>query len=172
MGKQDRSESVQMAGGESPGDPRPAPGEWANMGHGQHAMYPGQGENGMGGNGGHHFQHVPNLAVPGWPGYGYAASSAPGYAPGLDVMGQRRAGGDNGLSGLAKLLVFDDKDFWKGPLVGAAAALLLTNGSVQRALFRGAVKGRDSVQEGVDKVKASINEVGRKASHGAETGNE
>lgn len=187
MSKQHKSgASAQTPRGESAGNAGPAPGQWANMGQSRRAMSPDQGEDGMGGQGGHHFQHALHDAVPGWPGYGYAASATPGYAPGMDAMGQRRAGGaqgvaqvmqeiaggGNGLSSLAKLLDFDDKDFWKGALVGAAAALLLTNDSVQRALFRGAVKGRDSVQEGVDKVKASINEVGRKANLGAETGNE
>ncbi|QTR49283.1 hypothetical protein [Candidatus Thiothrix anitrata] len=44
--------------------------------------------------------------------------------------------GTPGLSSLTKLIDFDDKDFWKGALVGAAAVLLLTNSGVQRALFR------------------------------------
>lgn len=103
----------------------------------------------------------------GWP------PPMPGYPPAMtptagQVAGGRQgwgqvmeeiANGGSGLSGLSKLLDFDDKDFWKGALVGAAAVLLLTNENVQRALFRGAVKGRDAVEEGVEKVKAGADKL-------------
>lgn len=187
MSKQDRRASGQAAGDESAGDLGSGPAQGANMGQGGHGMNPGQSEESrMGGQWMHRFPHAPHYAAPGWHGYGYVGALPPGSAPGLDPMGQRRganapgmaqvmqeiAGGGNGLSSLTKLLDFDDKDFWKGALVGAAAVLLLTNDSVQRALFRGAVKGRDTVQEGVDKVKASVNKVGRKANQEADMGND
>jgi len=75
-------------------------------------------------------------------------------AAGMAQLMQDLANGNgNALSGLTQLLNLDDKEFWKGALVGAAAVLLLTNEGVQRALFRGAVKSRDAVQGGVRKVK-------------------
>ncbi|MGB0126458.1 MAG: YtxH domain-containing protein [Rhodocyclaceae bacterium] len=133
-----------------------------------------------------------------WPGYGqpvppapgyppqFASPYPPGYAPDMAsaAMGQQARGpnmaqvmqeianGGNGLSSLTKLLDFDDKDFWKGALVGAAAVLLLTNDSVQRALFRGAVKGRDAVQDGVDGIKQGAEKVKQKVREAQEKGDE
>jgi len=88
-----------------------------------------------------------------------AAGPAPDAAAPAGVMAQLMQdlvggnGNGNGLSSLTQLLNLDDKEFWKGALVGAAAVLLLTNEGVQRALFRSAVKSRDAVQGGVRKVK-------------------
>ncbi len=103
-------------------------------------------------------------AVPPWacgwappPGFASAAAAAPApeaaaQAGGNGETDEDLAGGDAGaLSGLTQMLNLDDREFWKGALVGAAAVLLLTNESVQRALFRGAVKGREAVQGGVQK---------------------
>jgi len=70
-----------------------------------------------------------------------------------EVMNEIASGG-NGLSSLTKMLDLDDSEFWKGALVGAAAVLLLTNESVQNALFKTGVKARDAVDQGVSKVKA------------------
>jgi hypothetical protein len=117
--------------------------------------------------------------------YGYAPQPMMGYPPGAAQMAGPHAGhgqgmaqamqemaNGGGLSSLTKLLDFDDKDFWKGALVGAAAVLLLTNESVQRALFRGAVKGRDAVEEGVDKVKEGVDKVKQKVREVKEKGDE
>jgi hypothetical protein len=97
----------------------------------------------------HGFQHQPGMG---------AGRQQHGMAQVMEEI----AGGGNGLSSLSKLLDFEDKDFWKGALVGAAAVLLLTNENVQRALFRGAVKGRDAVEEGVEKVKEGVEKVKQK----------
>lgn len=85
------------------------------------------------------------------------APGAPGYGKGPD-MAEVMEGIQNGdaLSSLSKLLNFDDKDFWKGALVGAAAVLLLTNENVQGMLFKTGVKAKDAVQSGVDKVKEKV----------------
>lgn len=88
------------------------------------------------------------------PAMGPMAGQAAGGRPGLGQVMEEIANGGSGLAGLTKLLDLDDKDFWKGALVGAAAVLLLTNENIQKALFHGAVKGRDAVQEGVEKVKS------------------
>lgn len=110
----------------------------------------------------------PACAMPTWgyawpPGAAFVPSAAAAAAPppdaaapagGMAKLMQDLAGGNgSGLSGLTQLLSLDDKEFWKGALVGAAAVLLLTNEGVQRALFRGAVKSRDAVQGGVKKVR-------------------
>lgn len=111
----------------------------------------------------------------------YGAMNGQGQRSGMTDLMQEIANGGNGLSSLSKLLDFDDKDFWKGALVGAAVVLLLTNESVQSALFRGAVKGReaikdgvDAVKEGVDKAKAKVKETvcGNGKGDGQEKGDE
>ncbi len=61
--------------------------------------------------------------------------------------------GGSGLHSLGKMLNLDDSEFWKGALVGAAAVVLLTNESVQNALFKTGAKAKDAMQSGVDKVK-------------------
>lgn len=89
--------------------------------------------------------HAPNMGYPGWEmpgpqghgGYGMGQGAGQGYGQGprmSDVV-QEIASGGSGLSSLSRMLNLDDVDFWKGALVGAAAVMLLTNGSVQNALF-------------------------------------
>ncbi|MBK1653380.1 hypothetical protein [Allochromatium vinosum] len=70
-------------------------------------------------------------------GYAHGAAHGAGQAHGASVsdLVNEVANGGNGLSTISKMLNFDDPDFWKGALVGAAAVLLLTSGSVQSALF-------------------------------------
>lgn len=78
-----------------------------------------------------------------------------GSGAGMSQLMQEIAGGGNGLSSLTQMLNLDDKELWKGTLIGAAAVLLLTNASVQNALFKTGVGARDAVKSGVDRVKAS-----------------
>lgn len=66
------------------------------------------------------------------------------------------ANGGNGLASLSKMLNLEDTEFWKGALVGAAAVLLLTNDSVQSALFKGGAKAKAAVKTGVGRVKDSM----------------
>jgi len=58
-----------------------------------------------------------------------------------------------GFAGLGHLLDFEDTDFWKGALVGAAAVLLLTNETVQQSLFKSGVKARDVVEKGLHSLR-------------------
>ncbi len=92
------------------------------------------------------------------PGMGTPPGAGPGpgagRGPGMTEVMNEIANGGNGLSSLSKMLDLDDSEFWKGALVGAAAVLLLTNESVQNALFKTGVKAKDAVEEGVSKVKA------------------
>ncbi|SDW84688.1 hypothetical protein [Thiocapsa roseopersicina] len=102
----------------------------------------------------------------------------PGYAPGLEQQGGagRMAGGrhgagmadlvdeiangGNGLSSLGKMFNLEDSEFWKGALLGAAAVLLLTNESVQGALFKTGAKTKAAVKTGVDRVKERVRQSG------------
>ena len=70
-------------------------------------------------------------------GHAYGAGQGAGAAHGarMSDLVEEAAGGGNGLATLSKMLNFDDPDFWKGALVGAAAVLLLTSESVQHAVF-------------------------------------
>jgi hypothetical protein len=70
--------------------------------------------------------------------------------------------GGSGLNSLGKMLNFEDTEFWKGALVGAAAVILLTNDSVQNALFQTGAKTKDAVQAGVDKIKTAAAGAGDK----------
>ncbi len=51
------------------------------------------------------------------------------------------------------LLNFSNDRFLKGLLIGAAAAYLLSNESVQRTMIKGAVKAWSFVQGGVEEIK-------------------
>lgn len=73
--------------------------------------------------------------------------------PGMSELVDEIASGGNGLSSLSKMLNLDDSEFWKGALLGAAAVLLLTNESVQGALFKTGAKAKSAVKTGVDRIK-------------------
>lgn len=114
---------------------------------------------------GAHGPHPYGLGYPGWPpAMGFAPPSAqasgqghgppPGHGPGMAEVVQELAAGGSGLGSLGRLLNFEDSEFWKGALVGAAVVLLVTNDSLQNALFKGGVKAKDAVAKGVDGIKA------------------
>lgn len=87
----------------------------------------------------------------------HAAPAQPAAGDGgLTGLLSELAGGGNGLGSLTRMLSLDDKEMWKGALIGAAAVLLLTNDSVQNALFRGGVRARDALADGVDRVKTGL----------------
>lgn len=96
------------------------------------------------------------------PGYG-GPMGAPGYqqagpppgagrGPSMDQMMEELSSG-GGLGSLGKLLDFEDTEFWKGALVGAAAVLLLTNESVQESLFKSGIKAKDAVEKGLGSLR-------------------
>jgi hypothetical protein len=119
-------------------------------------------------------QHWPMPPAGYYYAYAPAGAAAPGNtAPMGDAAGQgRRAGmaelieelgsGGNGLSSLSRILNLDDSEFWKGALVGAAAVLLLTNDSVQDALFKTGARAKGAVQGGVDKLKERADDASTK----------
>lgn len=60
------------------------------------------------------------------------------------------ANGDgNSLAELRQMLNFDDRELWKGALIGAAAVLLLTNDTVQRRLFRAGNRAQQTLRSGL-----------------------
>jgi hypothetical protein len=75
-----------------------------------------------------------------------------GRGPSMDQVMEELSNGA-GLGGLGKLLDFDDTEFWKGALVGAAAVLLLTNESVQQSLFQSGIKAKDAVEKGLGSLR-------------------
>lgn len=107
-----------------------------------------------------------------WPGYGpgfeqqggagrmAGAGHGAGHGAGMADLVDEIANGGNGLSSLGKMLNFDDSEFWKGALLGAAAVLLLTNESVQGALFKTGAKTKAAVKTGVDRVKERVRQSG------------
>lgn len=142
----------------------PSPG-WGGAGFQGAYGGPGMGSGGAGV--GPYGYHAPyGASVPphaGYPFYGapagtprhgpHAAASEPGMA---EMMAQLSGG--SGLSSLGRLLGTGDGEFWKGALIGAAAVLLLTNESVQRALFRTGAKASEAVKSGVEKVRKTARE--------------
>lgn len=101
--------------------------------------------------------HYPYAAYPG-PAQGYyGVGPGPhaGQTAGVGGLVDELANGGNGLSSLSKMLNLDDGEFWKGALVGAAAVLLLTNESVQSALFKAGAQATGAVKSGVDRAKES-----------------
>jgi len=97
------------------------------------------------------------------PGQGAGAGAGPG---GVSRFIEELAGGGNGLSSLTQMLSLDDKEMWKGALIGAAVVLLFTNESVQNTLFKTGVRARDAVKSGVGKVRSRVQETGRDATGG------
>jgi hypothetical protein len=107
-----------------------------------------------------------------WPGYapglepqggagrmgggGHGAGQGAGHGAGMAELVDEIANGGNGLSSLGKMLNFDDSEFWKGALLGAAVVLVLTNESVQGALFKTGAKTKAAVKTGVDRVKERV----------------
>lgn len=84
--------------------------------------------------------------------HGGADHGGHGAGAGMNQMFEELSKG-SGLGGLGKLLDFEDTEFWKGALVGAAAVLLLTNESVQQSLFKSGVKARDAVDKGLGSLR-------------------
>jgi len=54
----------------------------------------------------------------------------------------------NGLGMLKGMLNFEDGDFWKGALVGAAVVLLMTNDELRGSLIGGAARTAEAMKSG------------------------
>lgn len=75
---------------------------------------------------------------------GPGGSMQGGIASAMNELADR-----NGLGMLKGLLNFDDGDFWKGALVGAAVVLLATNEDLRNTLLSGAVKTAETIKSGI-----------------------
>lgn len=135
-----------MGGPWGPYGPGPEAGGmpgWGPMGPGG-GYGPGPGPQGMGGYG--------PPGGEGMPGQGPGPGA--GRGPGMGQLIEEMTAG-TGFAGLGQLLDFEDTDFWKGALVGAAAVLLLTNETVQQSLFKSGVKARDVVEKGFSSLRTN-----------------
>jgi len=84
------------------------------------------------------------------PGMEYRA----GYASGDEIGFEREA-----PSSLETWFNFRNSGYLKGFVIGAGAALVLTNPTVQKAVVAGAVKIWSTVQGGVEEVKEQIQDI-------------
>lgn len=91
-------------------------------------------------------QYIPYQQAYGYP-YG------PQYAPPYGQAPAQQAGG------LSSWYNIGHPDYLKGLLLGAGAALVLTNPTVQKALIGGAVRVWAAVQGGVEEIKEQIEDV-------------
>ncbi len=98
-------------------------------------------------------QYTPPGALPGSGRPGAGMHAGQGVHAGMSQFADELANGGSGLSSLGRMLNLDDSEFWKGALIGAAVVLLLTNESVQNALFKTGAKAKEAVKSGVEKVK-------------------
>lgn len=166
----------QGAPGPGPGGPGYGPGYgWPSYcfqpGMGPWGAYPPEAMGGpMGPQPGYGYGYGPGPMgpPPGYgPGYGapmggagfeqagpHGPGAGQGRGPSMDQVVEELSNG-GGLGGLGKLLDFEDTEFWKGALVGAAAVLLLTNESVQQSLFKSGVKARDAVEKGLGSLRGA-----------------
>lgn len=96
--------------------------------------------------------------------FGHAATGpAPGPTPSCaESAGLGAAMGhiadQAGLGMFKDFFRFDDGEFWKGAMVGAAVVLLLTNEGLRDALIGGAAKTAEAVKSGMDNLAGSERE--------------
>lgn len=141
-----------MHDGHPPGSGDPATPGAGPYGAGATAQGP-WGAHGAGPGPGGPWAHPPGWGAQGWQGAPpWAGFHGDGAAHHGAAWGAResfgpagaRGAGDGGLGPFRELLHFEDGAFWKGALVGAAAALLLTNEDLRGALLGGAARALDA----------------------------
>lgn len=92
--------------------------------------------------------------------YGQMPYGQPQYAPGYGQdYGYGSAPRPASPGGLASWYNFRHPDYIKGLLLGAGAALVLTNPAVQKAMVGGAVRLWAAVQGGIEEMKEQIEDV-------------
>lgn len=101
-------------------------------------------------------------------------------APESDALYQQAQGVVEGLMGeqsgafkemLGKMGI-DDKEFWKGAMIGAAAALILGNEDVRNNLMQMFSGATDMFKSGGEKVKSSASKATESVKQSVTTGNE
>lgn len=138
------------------------PNETFSPTYAQPAGYPAQGQGS-----GQHAAQGPGAYAPAYPGQGPAHPGAgtayPGGYPASYPGGQYQGAYASGYPAYPNtqyqyqsqtpFLNFSNERFLKGLLIGAAAAYLLTNESVQRSAIKGVVKAWSMLQGGVEEIK-------------------
>lgn len=141
----------------------------------------------------------PNMQQPAWPpyppmwhpmcgqppmGYGMPPQPQQFQQPGMPPQGfdwgSQAQGMVEGLMGeqasLFKKIVstigVDDKEFWKGAMIGAAAALILGNESVRNTLLQTFANAGDLLKTGGGKVKDAAGSAAESVKEGAKAGGE
>jgi hypothetical protein len=95
----------------------------------------------------HPFAAAPQHAPPGFqadPAAAQQASAAAGLSAAMGEMADK-----SGLGMVKGFLDFNDSEFWKGALVGAAVVLLVTNDELRSALIGGAARTAEAVKSGM-----------------------
>lgn len=161
------------------GNPGPAPDPHAmpGYGHGAPGVWPHHPPMGWSGGPAGPWYPPPGHGM-GAPPYGYRpygpagygapfGHAGPGPAPGSTPPGAESAGlgaamgniaDQAGLGMFKDFFKFDDGEFWKGAMVGAAVVLLLTNDSLRDALLGGAAKTAEAVKSGMENLAGSERE--------------
>lgn len=97
--------------------------------------------------------HHPAYGYHGYPPFAGTANPAQGAGPGPEAPESGATLGhladQVGLGMFKDFFNFDDGDFWKGAVVGAALVLLLTNENLRDALAGGAAKTAAAVKSGL-----------------------
>ena len=90
---------------------------------------------------------------PGWgappPGYGPQYGMGPDPAAAGFSAAMNEFADQSGLGALKGFLNFNDGEFWKGALVGAAIVLLMTNEDLRGALLGGAARTANAMKSGL-----------------------
>ena len=153
-------------GAQDPGGPQ---GPAMGMGPGPHGPYMGQDmgpgpfgpapgpQHHWGGPQGPGFAYGPPPGAyapgPGWSGYppGFGPQQGPGTGPvGPDLSAAMNEFADqSGLGALKGFLNFNDGEFWKGALVGAAIVMLMTNEELRDTLLGGAARTANAMKAGL-----------------------
>lgn len=162
----------------APGAPQPGPAQagygavpeqGGYAGPGFHSSSAGPGPYGPG----PYYYHAGYAVPPMYPGYPYAPHGAqaagvgapPGMGHGISELMDDALKGEVNPSKLGRY--FNDGEFIKGALVGAAVVLLLTDNPVRRALFSGTAKATEKVKESVGEFKQAVG--GKQPEAGATT---
>ena len=108
------------------------------------------------------WQGVPNGMNMGPPPGPDAATQA-GFSAALGDMADK-----NGLGMFKEFLKFEDGDFWKGAVVGAAVVLLMTNENLRNSLIGGAAKTAEAMKAGFANFAPDSDEDGASADEPAD----
>lgn len=133
----------------------PAPGYAGYAGYAGYTGYPGNVEY-PGGAGYPGYAAYPGtVPYPGYPGIAGHPGTPDGYPATIDSA----SGSPGGFFTRVGWFNFSNGTYLKGLLIGAAAAFVLTNPTVQRTLIRGAVTAWSGLRGGMEEFKEHVQDV-------------